>query len=191
MALSGAAGMHRFTWDVHYQALQVSGGGGRGAGALPIAAVPYNTVPAPTAPWVRPGTYTVKLTVSGVSYTQPITVKQDPRVRTPAVTMDRVYTLTESAYMTGVEAQRAAQDARAVDERLAGELTAAAAGLATVMNSLQAADAPPTSLQTKTITTAIENARAALAKWRAVKGAPPRPPSAPTGRSARGGRERP
>ena len=39
------------------------GGGGGGGGGLPIAAVPYNTVPAPTTPWVNPGTYTVKLTV--------------------------------------------------------------------------------------------------------------------------------
>jgi PKD repeat protein len=44
---------------------------------LPIAAVPYNTVPTPTTPWANPGTYTVKLTVDGKSVTQPITVKQE------------------------------------------------------------------------------------------------------------------
>ena len=32
---------------------------------LPIAAIGHNTVPAPTTPWVNPGTYTVKLTVNG------------------------------------------------------------------------------------------------------------------------------
>jgi hypothetical protein len=47
----GDAGMHRFLWDVHYQ--PIPGGGGRGG--LPIAAVPHDTVPAPTAPWAPPG----------------------------------------------------------------------------------------------------------------------------------------
>jgi hypothetical protein len=183
MMLSAAPGMHRFTWDVHYQPLP-GGGGGRGAGGLPIAAVPYNTVPAPTAPWVRPGTYTVRLTVDGKSYRQPISVRQDPRVRTPALAMERVYSLTEAAYMGAVEAQRAAQEAQPVDQRLAAELTAASSGLTSVMNSLQAADAQPTALQVKTITTGLNNARAALAKWRALKGAP-RPPSSPGGRSGR------
>ncbi len=37
--LATAAGMHRFTWDLHYQPLV--GGGGRGG--LPIAAVPRTT----------------------------------------------------------------------------------------------------------------------------------------------------
>ncbi len=187
MVLSTAAGMHRFTWDVHYQPLP-GGGGGRGAGALPIAAVPYNTVPAPTAPWVRPGTYTVKLTVNGRSYTQAIAIKQDPRVKTAAATMERVYTLTESAYMTAVELQKAAEDAQPADARLAAELTAAAAGLTGVMNSLQAADAQPTALQVKTITTAQDTARAVLAKWRAVRRGAPAPPSGPAGRSGRGAR---
>ncbi len=187
MVLSTAAGMHRFTWDVHYQPLP-GGGGGRGAGALPIAAVPYNTVPAPTAPWVRPGTYTVKLTVNGRSYTQAIAIKQDPRVKTAAATMERVYTLTESAYMTAVELQKAAEEAQPADARLAAELTAAAAGLTGVMNSLQAADAQPTALQVKTITTAQDTARAVLAKWRAVRRGAPAPPSGPAGRSGRGAR---
>jgi photosystem II stability/assembly factor-like uncharacterized protein len=190
MVLSAAAGMHRFTWDVHYQPLP-GGGGGRGAGGLPIAAVPYNTVPAPMAPWVRPGTYTVKLTVDGRSYTQPLVVKQDPRVKTPAVTMERVYSLTESAYMGAVEAQKAAQEAQVVDQRMAADLTAAASGLTGVMNSLQAADAQPTALQVKTITTALNNASAALARWRALRaGAAPRPPSGRGGRSGRGERGR-
>jgi len=186
MVLSTAPGMHRFTWDVHYQPLP-GGGGGRGAGALPIAAVPYNTVPAATAPWVRPGTYTVRLTVDGKSYTQPINVRQDPRVKTPAATMERIYSLTEAAYTNAVEAQKAAQDAQPIDRQLAADLTAAAGSLTSVMNSLQAADAQPTALQMKTITTALDNARTPLAKWRALKGAP-RPPSSPAGRSGRRGR---
>ena len=174
MVLSTQPGMHRFTWDVHYQPLPGGGGGRGGAGALPIAAVGYNTVPAPTAPWVRPGTYTLKLTVDGKSYTQPITVKQDPRVKTPAVTMERIYSLTESAYMGAVEAQQAAQQAQPVNQAIATELSSAATALTAVMNSLQAADAAPTALQVKTMTTALTNERAAMTKWRAARGAAPR-----------------
>ena len=97
-ALSAKAGMHRFTWDVHYQPLP---GGGGGRGGLPIAAVPFNTVPAPTTPWVPPGTYTVKLTVNGKTLSQPLTVKQDPRVKTPALVMQQVYTLSTAALSRG------------------------------------------------------------------------------------------
>ena len=85
-----------------------AGGGGGGRGGLPIAAVPYNTAPAPTTPWVAPGTYTVKLTVDGKSYTQPITVKLDPRVKTPALVMQQVYTLSKAMYFGAVDAQAAA-----------------------------------------------------------------------------------
>ena len=64
--LAKSAGMHRLMWDVHYQS--APGIGGRGG--LPIAAVPFDTVPVPTAPWAPPGQYTVKLTVNGKSDTQ-------------------------------------------------------------------------------------------------------------------------
>ena len=106
-SLSTAAGMHRFIWDVHYQPLPAGGGGG-GRGGLPIAAIPYNTAPGPGTPWANPGTYTLKLTVDGKSYTQPITVKQDPRVKTPALAMQQVYSLTKAMYFGAVDAQQAA-----------------------------------------------------------------------------------
>ena len=50
------------------------GGGGRGGvpTRLPIPAIPYNIAGAATTPWAAPGTYTVKLTVDGKSYTQPL-----------------------------------------------------------------------------------------------------------------------
>jgi photosystem II stability/assembly factor-like uncharacterized protein len=111
--LSTAAGMHRFMWDVHYQPLPAGGGGG-GRGGLPITAIPYNTAPGPVTPWVSPGTYTAKLTVDGKSYTQPIVVKQDPRVKTSALAMAQVYTLTDAMYFGAVDAQRAAEAAAAL-----------------------------------------------------------------------------
>jgi hypothetical protein len=106
-SMSTAAGMHRFIWDVHCQPLPAGGGGG-GRGGLPIAAIPYNTAPGPGTPWANPGTYTLKLTVDGKSYTQPITVRQDPRVKTAALAMQQVYSLTKAIYFGAVDAQQAA-----------------------------------------------------------------------------------
>jgi hypothetical protein len=104
-ALARSAGMHRFAWDVHYQPLA---GGGGGGGGLPSTAVPYNTAPAPTTPWVAPGVYTVKLTVNGKSYTTPITVKADPRVKTAPAVLQQVYSLSRDMYFGAVDIQTAA-----------------------------------------------------------------------------------
>ena len=70
--LSAAAGMHRWIWDLRPTppARPAGGGGGGGGGGgfggRGVAAV-------------LPGTYTVKLTVDGKSYTQQLVVKMDPR----------------------------------------------------------------------------------------------------------------
>jgi hypothetical protein len=60
----------------------------------PIAAVPANTIKEPLGVWVQPGTYTVRLTVGGQSFTQPLTVKMDPRVKTPAADLAKQYTVS-------------------------------------------------------------------------------------------------
>jgi len=84
--LKTTAGMHRFTWDMHYDPIPGAGGGGRGGGGGANGAVPHRTYPAVNSPWVAPGTYSVRLTTNGQSVTQPITIKMDPRVKiTPEV----------------------------------------------------------------------------------------------------------
>jgi hypothetical protein len=221
MTLGTAPGMHRFTWDVHYQPLDgVSRVGGP---TLPIAAIGYNTVPEPTTPWVNPGTYTVKLTVNGKSYSQPIVVKQDPRVKTSALVMQQVYSLSKAMYDEAIAAQRAVELSRAIRDRLAklqsqasgpaaealaafdktvealtgaqatpggrgrgqgpgggggrggpaparaDTLTAATAGLAAVMSSLQAADVQPTTMQLTTIAAARNAASRVMARWNVLR----------------------
>ena len=91
--LKTTAGMHRFTWDMHYDPLPGGGGaGGRGGGGGG-GAVPHRTYAGVASPWVAPGTYSVRLTVGGQSQTQPIVVKMDPRVKiTPEV--QQIFTLT-------------------------------------------------------------------------------------------------
>jgi len=139
--LSTRTGMHRFIWDVHYDPLPARAGGG---GGLSIQAIPRNSAPALTTPWVNPGVYTVKLTVNGKSVTQPLTVKQDPRVKTAALEMQRVYTLTKAMYDGAVDAQRAAMtlaDVRQqVAKRRAEAKDALAAALAAALEGARPGD---------------------------------------------------
>jgi photosystem II stability/assembly factor-like uncharacterized protein len=89
--LSGEAGAHRFTWDMHYKPLDV-------APQYPISAIYKNTEPEPSAPWVLPATYTVKLTVNGKTYTQPLTIKMDPRVKTSMADLKNQHDLSVQCY---------------------------------------------------------------------------------------------
>src|SRR5204862_223413 len=74
---------------------------------------------APTTPWVNPGPFTVKLTVNGKTYSQPIVVKADPRVKTPALAMQQVYSLSKTMYYGAVDAQAVARQARALRDQIA------------------------------------------------------------------------
>ena len=114
--LSTAAGMHRFLWDLHYQPL----GGGGGRGGLPIAAVPHDTPPAPNSPWAAPGQYIVRLTVNGRISTQPLTLKMDPRVTTPALGLARQFTLSKQLYDGVLAVQKAQDEIRGLRDRSAG-----------------------------------------------------------------------
>jgi photosystem II stability/assembly factor-like uncharacterized protein len=73
--LAATVGAHRFLWDMKYEALNVPA-------AYPMTAIIHNTAPAATAPWVMPGTYTIRLTVNGQTQEQPMTITMDPRVKT-------------------------------------------------------------------------------------------------------------
>ena len=115
--LRTTAGMHRFTWDMHYDPIAGVGGGGRGGGGGANGAVPHRTYPAVNSPWVAPGAYVVRLTANGQSQTQPITVKMDPRVKiTPEV--QQIFTLTTQMENQAMTAAAAYNEARALVEKL-------------------------------------------------------------------------
>jgi photosystem II stability/assembly factor-like uncharacterized protein len=90
--LSAAAGMHRFLWDMHYPSVPGI------KPEYPIAAVPHKTAPQATSPWVMPGQYTVVLTANGKSYSEPLTVQMDPRVKTPAAGLAQQFKLSQQLY---------------------------------------------------------------------------------------------
>ena len=73
--LSGAAGSHRFLWDMHYTPLNLPV-------TFPIAATYKNTAPIATSPWVMPGNYKARLTVDGKIIVQSFEILLDPRIKT-------------------------------------------------------------------------------------------------------------
>ena len=89
--LSAAKGPHRFLWDLRYAPLDVPP-------SYPISAIYQQTAPEPTSPFVMPGNYIVKLTVGGKSFTQPLTVKMDPRVKLTTSELQTQFDLSLSTY---------------------------------------------------------------------------------------------
>jgi photosystem II stability/assembly factor-like uncharacterized protein len=139
MTISTRAGMHRFSWDMHFQ--PITEGGGRGGGGGGGGAVPNRTYPSVNAPWAPPGAYTVKLTVNGKSYQQPITVHLDPRVKTPALGLATLHRLTREMYDGARTAHAAAEEARALITKLEGSQSGAADSLKATLTALAASPA--------------------------------------------------
>ncbi len=90
--LSAAPGFHRWLWDMHWTPQPGA------TPQYPMQAVAHNTAPQPTSPWVLPGKYRVRLAVNGRIYTQSLTVRMDPRVKTPAADLARQFTLSKQVY---------------------------------------------------------------------------------------------
>jgi hypothetical protein len=100
--LKATTGLHRFAWDLRYARPNVT------SFSFPISAIPGRTVPEPLGPFVAPGTYTVRLNVDGRAYTQPLRVRMDPRVKTPAAALSA----RDSLHMDLYRAVNALGDAR-------------------------------------------------------------------------------
>jgi hypothetical protein len=113
MVLSTRKGMHRFSWDLRYDPMGDEPRAASGQGA-----VPGHTYPSVNAPWAPPGAYTVRLTVGGKSYTQPLTLKLDPRVKTAPSELAQLASLTREMYDGAVAANAAYQEARAMVAKL-------------------------------------------------------------------------
>ncbi len=118
MTLSTQAGMHRFSWDLHYDPIVVDG---VSPGEPETGAVPHRTYPSINAPWAPPGMYSVHLTVDGNSDVKPLTLRLDPRVKTPVAALAQVATLSQEMYDGAVAAHAAQVQARALSDRLIGD----------------------------------------------------------------------
>jgi photosystem II stability/assembly factor-like uncharacterized protein len=116
MTVGTAPGMHRISWDLRYQ--PIPGVTPPGGDEAAIGAVPHRTYPASNAPWAPAGNYTVRLTVDGKQYTQPLRLYLDPRVHTSAAGLAALATLSKAAYDAANRAHAAYVEARALREHL-------------------------------------------------------------------------
>jgi len=91
-SVSTKAGLHRFLWDMHYTPVPNVGP------EFPMTATYRNTAPQATSPWVAPDDYTVTLTANGKTFTQPLTVAMDPRVKASAADLQEQFDLSWRLY---------------------------------------------------------------------------------------------
>ncbi|HYL97125.1 MAG TPA: glycoside hydrolase, partial [Terriglobales bacterium] len=121
--LSAAAGARRWVWNLHYDTPLAT------HYSYPISAVPHDTPRVPQGPRALPGQYTVRLTVDGQSYTAPLTVKMDPRVKTPPAGLEQQFQMETRLASMMTQAAEAVLQARSAGEQL-HTLTARASGQA-------------------------------------------------------------
>ena len=93
--LSAESGMHRFVWGLRY----------------PLPKSVRGSFWGPSGPWALPGNYIVKLTASGKSSTQPLTIKMDPRVKSPQGALVRQFELASKLAARLGEVSGALQEA--------------------------------------------------------------------------------
>jgi photosystem II stability/assembly factor-like uncharacterized protein len=120
--LSGGAGMHRFVWDMHYAPPDSLGH------EFPISAIVHDTPKYPLGTWALPGNYTVKLTVDGKSYTQPLVVKMDPRIKTSLADLRKQFEMQSGSVEGMNESFEALSQVQSVRAQLRESATKAGKG---------------------------------------------------------------
>src|SRR4029077_16827050 len=109
-------GGNRVNWDLRYDSPSSF------THSFEINANPGLPPPSPEGPVAIPGTYTLKLTVDGKSYTQTAAIKPDPH--SPATVA--AITAPHALQMKLVQGANAAFEGRQMAEKLRDELRAAA-----------------------------------------------------------------
>ncbi len=125
------AGMNRFLWDLRYGLEETgeaqAGGGGGGFGGVA------------RGPFVMPGVYRVRLTVAGRSFTQPLTVKLDPRSTATALDISKQFDLSMKCAKAIAEITTVSRQAQTLRRLLAERKElAGATDLATKITALDA-----------------------------------------------------
>jgi photosystem II stability/assembly factor-like uncharacterized protein len=92
--LSAAPGLHRLCWDMHMEPLKEV------EPEYPMQAVFQKTAAHPTGPWVVPGDYSIVLSADGKTFTQPLTVKMDPRLKILPADLAKQFDLSKALYET-------------------------------------------------------------------------------------------
>jgi hypothetical protein len=111
--LEKTAGMHRFTWDLHYA---TAGPAGR-----------FGFFGFGGGPWAVPGQYSVRLTVDGQSYTRPLTLRMDPRAPVSLADLQKQFNLAMDVESQMRRASQTLAEAQGVEKQLAARQKALAA----------------------------------------------------------------
>jgi hypothetical protein len=104
--------MHRWIWDLHYATPDST------RHEYPISAVPHDTPRLPLGPPALPGEYTVKLTADGVSYTAPLIVKMDPRVKISPAALEQQFKAETRLASMMTRSTHAIMEARSLHDQL-------------------------------------------------------------------------
>jgi hypothetical protein len=107
VVLETTPGLHRFVWPLQYAPAAVLAKGDAYADGV----------------WAPPGQYTVKLTVDGKTYSQPLTVAHDPRVTIPESAYQQQFDLARKVEAEGAKLAMAMGEANKLHAALqkAGE----------------------------------------------------------------------
>ncbi len=130
-ALEKSPGMHRFVWNLAW--------GNSGIESAGPQDEDEDDFFAPRGPRVVPGTYEVRLTVDGKSWTQPLTVAMDPRsVATPAE-LEKQFELGRQIFAGTIRSRKALAEMQSVQTQLSGlKLDAAPAEIKAAVKQVQA-----------------------------------------------------
>lgn len=174
MPLTRNAGLNRFVWDLRYP-------------SPPAVTLSYtmhavygqNTPALPLGPLALPGDYTVRLTVGGRSYTQPLLLKMDPRVHVSqaglaaeqqlGLKISAALTSADAAYSEITQEERTSQQAARKVESLKKELSQIDEDLVTLSGVVGAADAAPTSQAAAAFEQLGARLQQTLAQWAKIK----------------------
>jgi hypothetical protein len=181
--------MHRFVWDLRYSVPPLP------SPQYSMSTVFGRNVPVePEGPQALPGTYQVRLTADGKSYTQPFSLVMDPRVPASAQDLEKQFALEtrltqglQQATQAGHEIHEARAMGRineATERRLAGgggrrggdeesgaggethvSLAQLTGTLAQLLGVADSADAAPTTQVSRAADEALAQLQAVLAEW--------------------------
>ncbi len=110
--LAASAGMHRWVWDLSYAAPTAT------RHEYTIAAIPHGTPRMPLGPTVLPGIYTARLIVDGKTLTAPLTVKMDPRIKTPAAGLEKKFQAETRLASIVTQTSEAVLEGRSINAQL-------------------------------------------------------------------------
>jgi photosystem II stability/assembly factor-like uncharacterized protein len=127
---SAAPGMHRFVWDLHGEPPKSLNK------EFPISAIPHDTPLLPLGAWALPGMYAIRLTVDGKQFTQPLSLKMDPRIKAPVADLQAQAALQTGAVTGMNQSYDALNEVQSVRAQLKESATKAKGNLADSLEDL-------------------------------------------------------